>query len=84
MERLLFSGFQTPTMLASEGLVNDPMIDEVRRVRMAIAAEFDSELNGMVEHYAKIETRFKSQPILPTDRRTKHGTEVAEQPVTHR
>ena len=61
--------------------MNDPVIDEVRRVRRLIAAEFDPELNGLVEHYAKIESRFKRHPILPTDRRTKHCTEVAEQPL---
>ena len=59
--------------------MNDPVIDEVHRVRKLIAAEFGPDLNGMVEHYAKLESRFKRQPILPTDRRTKHCIEVADQ-----
>ena len=59
--------------------MNDPVIDEVHRVRKLIAAEFGPDLNGMVEHYAKLESRFKRQPILPTARRTKHCIEVADQ-----
>ena len=61
--------------------MNDPVIDEVRRVRKVIAAEFCPELDGMVEHYAKLESRFKRQPIPPTDRRTKHCIEGADQPL---
>lgn len=61
--------------------MSDPVIDEVRRVRKMIAADFDSELSGMVEHYAKLEAQFKHQPIAPTDRGAKHCAEVTKQPL---
>jgi len=62
--------------------MNDPVIDEVHRVRKVIAAEFGPDLNGIVEHYAKLEFRFKRKPILPTDRRTKLCGEVTDQPLS--
>ena len=59
--------------------MNDPVIDEVHRVRKVIAAEFGPDFNGIVEHYAKLESRFKRKPMLPTDRRTNHCIEGADQ-----
>ena len=61
--------------------MNDPVIDEVHRVRKVIAAEFGPDLDGIVEHYAKLESRFKRKPILPTDQRSKHSIEVTDQPL---
>ena len=55
--------------------MNDPVIDEVHRVRKVIAAGFGLDFNGMLEQYAKLESRLKRKPILPTDPRSKLSIE---------
>jgi hypothetical protein len=62
--------------------MNDPVIDEVRRVRKLISDEIGPELSGLVDHYAKYQSRFKRKPIHPTDRPSKRSNEVANQPLT--
>ena len=59
----------------------DPVVDEVRRVRKLISDEIGPDLVGLVDHYAKLQSRFKRNPIDLTDRRTKHCIEVADQPL---
>jgi hypothetical protein len=61
--------------------MTDPVIDEVRRVRKLISDEIGPDLGGLVNHYAKYQSRFKRNPVDPTDRRTKHCIEVADQPL---
>ncbi len=50
--------------------MNDPVIDEIRRVRKVISAEVGPALEGMVERYAKLESRFAKQALTPNDRRS--------------
>jgi hypothetical protein len=61
-------------------MMNDPVLEEVRRVRKLISNEIGPNLVGLVEHYAKYDSRFTAKAIEATDRRTKHCTEVADQP----
>lgn len=51
-------------------MMNDPVIDEVRRVRKLISSEIGTNLSNLVEHYSKYESMFKAKPIEATDRRT--------------
>ncbi len=62
-------------------MMTDPVIDEVRRVRKLISDEIGPDLAGLVDHYAELQSRFKRKPVDPTDRRTKHCIEVADQPL---
>ncbi len=39
-------------------MTNDPVIDEVRRVRKIISDEIGSNLAGLAEHYSKFDSRF--------------------------
>ena len=64
-----------------ETKMTDPVIDEVRRVRKLISDEIGPDLVGLVDHYAKLQSRFKRKPVDPMDRRTKHCIEVADQPL---
>ncbi len=50
--------------------MTDPVIDEVRRVRKLISDEIGPDLVGLVDHYAKLRSRFKRKPVDPIDRRT--------------
>lgn len=61
--------------------MNDPVIAEIRRVRREISHEIGPDLSRMVEYYARAESQFKRPPITKGNRRTKHCTEVAEQPI---
>jgi hypothetical protein len=45
--------------------MNDPVIDEVRRVRLAISDQIGPDLTNMVDYFAKAEGRFKRPPISP-------------------
>ena len=58
--------------------MNDPLIDEIRRVRREISDELGSDLAGLVERYAKIENRFTKPPLTAQDRRTIRCTDVAK------
>lgn len=62
-------------------MTTDPVIDEVRRVRKLFSDEIGPDLRGLVDHYSNFQSRFKRKPIDPTDRRTVHCTEVADQPL---
>lgn len=57
--------------------MNDPLVDEIRRVRREISDELGPELAGLVERYARFETRFSKPPLMVKDRRTVHGTSMA-------
>lgn len=48
--------------------MNDPTLDEIRRVRHEISAEIGPHLDGLVERYAKLEARFTQPPLTPKDR----------------
>ena len=61
--------------------MTDPVIDEVRRVRKRISDEIGPDLVSLVDHYAKLQSRFKRKPVDPMDRRTKHCIEVTDQPL---
>jgi hypothetical protein len=61
--------------------MNDPVIDEIRRVRRVISNEIGPDLSRMVEYYARAESQFKRPPITKGNRRTKHCIEVADQPL---
>ena len=47
---------------------NDPVIDEIRRVRHVISAEVGPDLAGLVDRYAKLEAQFTSPPITKVTR----------------
>ena len=61
--------------------MNDPLIDEIRRVRHAISNEVGANLESLIDRYAKLESRFASSPLTQKDRRTKDCTEVADSEV---
>ena len=63
-------------------MTNDPVLEEVRRVRKLISNEIGPNLEGLVEHYARYDSKFKGKAIDATDRRPKHCIEVADQPVS--
>jgi hypothetical protein len=60
---------------------DDPVLEEVRRARKLISDEIGLNLTGLVEHYTQDDSRFKAKAIDAPDRRTKHCTEVAGQPI---
>ncbi len=65
-------------------MTDDPVLEEVRRVRKLISDEIGPNLTGLVEHYAQYESRFKAKAIDAPNRRTKHCPEVAGQPIPDR
>jgi len=58
--------------------MNDPVIDEVRRVRKLISDEIGSDLCDLVEHYAKYQSRFKRKSVQPTDHAKKRSVELTD------
>ena len=50
--------------------MDDPVIDEVRRVRRQISSEIGPELNDLVARYAKLESRFAHAPLTPSCRQS--------------
>jgi len=58
--------------------MNDPVIDEVRRVRREISDEVGSNLNSLIDRYRDLDTRFEKSPLTRADRRTKDCTGVAD------
>ncbi len=62
--------------------MNDPVINELRRVRLEISQEVGINLEGLVERYAKLESRFKKPACTPQDRGVWKGTEVTLPPVS--
>ena len=61
--------------------MNDPVIDEIRRVRKLISAEIGPDLSRMTDYYRRIEAEFSRPPITSPLRRTKDYIEVADQPL---
>ena len=51
-------------------MTNDPVLEEVRRVRKLISNEIGPNVVGLVEHYAKYDSSFEGKAIEATDRRT--------------
>ena len=47
--------------------MNDPVIDEVRRIRRQISAEIGPDLTDLVGRYTKLESRFLNTPLTPAD-----------------
>jgi hypothetical protein len=43
--------------------MNEPLLDEIRRVRKIISAEIGSDLEGLVARDVKMETQFAKPPI---------------------
>ena len=62
-------------------MTNDPVLEEVRRVRKLISNEIGPNLEGLVEHYARYDSKFTGKAIEATDRRIKHCSEVDDQPL---
>ena len=59
--------------------MNDPLIDEIRRVRREISDELGPDLAGLVEHYAEIETRFVKPALTAKDRQSNRPKNLTEQ-----
>ena len=59
--------------------MNDPLIDEIRRVRHEISDELGPDLAGFVEHYAEIETRFVKPAPLGKDHKSERTKKITEQ-----
>jgi hypothetical protein len=59
-------------------MMNDPLIDEIRRARREISDELGPDLDGLVERYASLESRFTRPCLTPKDRRPKRCTEAAK------
>ena len=58
--------------------MNDPLIDEIRRVRRQISDELGPDLSGLVERYGSLENRFTKPPLTTQDRRAIRCTGTAE------
>lgn len=44
---------------------SDPVIDEIREVRHRISARFDHDPRKLVEHYAKLDQKYKDRLFSP-------------------
>ena len=60
-------------------MMNDPLIDEIRRARREISDELGPDLFGLAEHYAEIETRFVKPALTAKDHKTKRTKNITEQ-----
>ena len=60
--------------------MNDPVIDEIRRVRHLISAEMQHDPNKIVEYYRQAETLFNRPALNEPNRRTKDCTEADDRP----
>jgi len=58
--------------------MNDPVIDEVRRVRREISDEVGSNLQSLIDRYCDLDTRFEKSPLTRKDRRTIECTGAAK------
>jgi hypothetical protein len=67
-------------------MTTPPILEEVRRVRHAISAEVGHDPRRLREYYASIQNSLRSRTINLADQgpygRTKHCTEVADQPLS--
>ena len=61
-------------------MMNDPVIDEIRRVRKLISREIGSDLSRMADYYARVESQFKLPPITTGNRQTHKGLDAAAVP----
>jgi len=50
--------------------MNDPVIDEVRRVRRQISNEVGSDLDSLISRYRDLDKRFERPALIRKDRRT--------------
>lgn len=60
-------------------MMNDLLIDEIRRARREISVELGPDLAGLVEHYAGIEARFLKPPLTAKDHKSKRVKKITEQ-----
>ena len=60
-------------------MMDDPLIDEIRRARRQISDELGPDLVGFVEHYAEIETRFVRPALTAKDHKPKGTKNIPEQ-----
>ena len=60
-------------------MMNDPLIDEIRRARREISDELGPDLAGLVEHYAEIETRFVKPALTANDHKSQRAKKITEQ-----
>ena len=60
-------------------MINDPLIDEIRRARSEISDELGPDLIGLVEHYAEIETRFVKPALTSKDHKTERTKSITVQ-----
>ncbi len=59
-------------------MMNDPLIDEIRRARREISDDLGPSLFGIVKHYAEIETRFVKPALTAKDHKTKRTKNITE------
>jgi hypothetical protein len=43
----------------------DPLIDEVRAIRLSISEQYGHDLDRLVEHLREVETRYKDRMVRP-------------------
>ena len=60
-------------------MMNDPLIDEIRRARREISDELGPDLAGFVEQYAEIETRFLKPALKANDHKSQVARKITEQ-----
>jgi len=58
--------------------MNDPVIDEVRRVRHEISDEVGSDFNSLIARYRELNSQFEHAPLTRNDRRPPQGTGAAK------
>ena len=61
--------------------MNDPLIDEIRRARREISNEVGPDLIGLVERYAKIESRFAKPALTAKDQKNKKVKKDTEREI---
>jgi len=66
-------------------MTTPPILEEVRRVRHAISAEIGHDPKRIRDYYAALQSSVRARTINLADQgvggRTKHCTEVADQPL---
>ena len=58
--------------------MDEPTIDEIRRVRRLISAQIGNDLAGLVDRYAKIERQFLKPAITKGTRRNRVRAAIAD------
>ena len=66
-------------------MTTPPILDEIRRVRHEMSAEIGHDPNRIVDYFASIQNKNARRIVNLADQgpmgRTKHCTEVADQPL---